>query len=83
MTALRPAGLNGRIGEAVVPVRAFPRGSRLHRAARFPRLCGWLLANVRRMSSDAAAKYFWHEAPVAERLRITQVYGYLICPTNL
>ncbi|MEV5703620.1 NUDIX hydrolase [Actinoallomurus sp. NPDC052274] len=32
------------------------------------------------MTPDAAAKYFWHEAPVAEGLEITQVYGYLICP---
>lgn len=32
------------------------------------------------MTSDADVKYFWHEAPVADGLEITQVYGYLLCP---
>ncbi|WP_345365600.1 NUDIX domain-containing protein [Actinoallomurus liliacearum] len=48
--------------------------------ARYPGRLSLLLTNVRGMTPDAAAKYFWHEAPVAEGLEITQVYGYLICP---
>ncbi|MBO2447117.1 NUDIX domain-containing protein [Actinomadura barringtoniae] len=32
------------------------------------------------MVADEGVRYFWHEAPVPDRLKITQVYGYLLCP---
>jgi 8-oxo-dGTP diphosphatase len=34
------------------------------------------------MAGDGDVKYFWHEAPVPDRLKVTQVYGYLLCPTT-
>ena len=32
------------------------------------------------MSAVSEVRYFWYEAPVPEKLEVTQVYGYLMCP---
>ena len=39
-----------------------------------------LTSSVTWVSAVSGVDYFWHEAPVPERLAVTQVYGYLLCP---
>jgi 8-oxo-dGTP diphosphatase len=35
-----------------------------------------------RMTAVSEVRYWWHEAPVPPSLEITQVYGYLLCPST-
>lgn len=34
------------------------------------------------MSAISDVRYFWHEAPVPAGLEVTQVYGWLLCPST-
>ena len=41
-----------------------------------------MVVTVSGMSTVADVSYRWFEAPVPEDLEVTQVYGYLICPST-
>lgn len=41
-----------------------------------------MVVTVSGMSTAADVSYRWFEAPVREGLQVTQVYGYLICPST-
>ena len=41
-----------------------------------------MVVTVSGMSTVADVSYRWFEAPVREGLQVTQVYGYLICPST-
>lgn len=41
-----------------------------------------VVVTVSGMSAVADFSYRWFEAPVRQDLEITQVYGYLICPST-
>ena len=46
--------------------------------------CGVIRAagTVARVTTVSEVQYFWHEAPVAAGLEVTQVYGWLLCPVT-
>jgi 8-oxo-dGTP diphosphatase len=50
--------------------------------ARFSGRVNKPVATVGRVADDGDVEYVWREAPVPDRLKITQVYGYLLCPTT-
>lgn len=59
-----------------MPPRCSQHPTRFCRRTRRP------VATVVGMAGDGDVEYFWHEAPVPDRLRIMQVYGYLLCPAT-